>query len=223
MIIINLLPQELRPIKRTPLPHILSVLVLLLALAGMGFMFISVTGQISQKRQDLAKANAELEGLRDIVEQYNALSEKKQQLENKINVIQEILSDRIIWSEQLHKLSELTPDNFWYKRIRETSKTVRVERVDIDPKTNKEVVDKDGKKKIIKENVKRPVLEISGYVINNEQGSNHITPLTYNTTQDEAFARLFVLDSPQITDDVYNGYSVRGFVLEYNITTGEEL
>jgi cell shape-determining protein MreC len=222
MIIINLLPQELRPIKRTPLPHLLSVLVLIAALAGMAFMFLTVTRNISNANSELAKANEELEGLRDTVEEYNALSEKKQQLENKISVIQEILSDRIIWSEQLHRLSELTPDNFWYKRIRETSKTVRVERVELDPKTGEEVKDKDGKPKIVKENVKRPVFEISGYVINNEQGSSRINPLTYNTTQDEAFSKIFTLDSPNITDAEYNGYAVRGFALEYNIATGDE-
>lgn len=222
MIIINLLPPELRPIKRTPLPHILSLLVLVAALLGMGAMFLSVTGKIKTAKTELAGANQELEGLKDVVEEYNALSEKKQQLENKINVIQEILSDRIIWSQQLHRLAQLTPDNFWYKRIRETSKSVRVERVELDPKTGKEVKDKDGKLKIVKENVKRPVFEISGYVINNEQGSSRINPLTYNTTQDEEFSKVFTLDSPNITDAEYNGYQVRGFVLEYNIKTGDE-
>lgn len=222
MIIINLLPQELRPIKRTPLPHIMSLLVLIAAVAGIGAMMYAVTASIARANTELAEANRELEGLRDVVEEYNALSEQKQQLENKINVIQEILSDRIIWSEQLHRLAELTPDNFWYKRIRETSKTVRVERVEIDPKTGKEVVDKDGKPKVVKENVKRPVFEISGYVINNEQGSSRINPLTYNTTQDAAFSKIFTLDSPNITDAEYNGYAVRGFALEYNIKTGDD-
>lgn len=223
MIIINLLPQELRPIKRTPLPHLLSLMVLIAAIIGMAAMFLSISGRISKTQAEVAKAKQELEGLRDVVEEYNALSEKKLRLEDKINVIQEILSNRIIWSEQLHHLAELTPDNFWYKRIRETSKTVRIERVDIDPKTGKEVVDKDGKPKIIKENVKRPVFEISGYVINNEQGSSRINPLTYNTTQDEEFSKTFTLESPNITDAEYNGYAVRGFVLEYNINTGDGL
>lgn len=222
MIIINLLPQELRPIKRTPLPHLLSLLVLLLSLAALGFLFVTKTAEIVGKRSELAKAEAELEGLRDIVEEYNALSAKKQQLEIKINVIQEILSDRIIWSEQLHRLATLAPENFWYQRIRETSKSVPVEEVVIDAKTGKPELDKDGKQKVTRKNVKRPILEISGYVINDENGVNSIYPLTVATTQDEAFASLFTLDSPQITDSEYNGYSVRGFVLEYRIATGGE-
>ena len=222
MIIINLLPQELRPIKRTPLPHILSVAVLLAAIAGMAFLFLNITRNIAHTKSEIAKANQELEGLRDVVEEYNALSAQKQQLESKINVIQDILSDRIIWSEQLHRLAELTPDNFWYKRIRETSKSVRVERVELDPKTGAEVLDKDKKPKIIKETVKRPVFEISGYVINNDEGLSQINPLTYNTTQDEAFSKLFTLDTPNLSNEEYNGFAVRGFVLEYNIATGEE-
>ena len=223
MIVINLLPEDLRPIKRTPLPHLLSLLVMLLTVAALGWLFLAISGKIADKNRDLAKANEELAGLSAVVEEYNALSEKKQQLEDKITVIQEILSDRIIWSEQLHRLSKLTPDNFWYQRIRETSKTVRVDRVAVDEKTGEPVKDKNGQEKIVRENVKRPVFELSGYVINDEQGSNTIYPLTYATTQDEQFSEIFTLDSPQITDSEYNGYSVRGFVLEYRINTGGEL
>ncbi|MBX3178040.1 MAG: hypothetical protein KF886_11805 [Candidatus Hydrogenedentes bacterium] len=220
MIIINLLPEELRPIKRTPLPHLLSVVALLLALASMGWMFVSITARIAGTRADLAKANSELAGLKDVVEEYNALSAKKEQLENKINVIQEILSDRIIWSAQLHKLSTLTPNNFWYRRIRETSKTVTMERVQIDEKTGQAVLDKDGRQKLIRENIRRPMLEVSGYVINDEQGVNSVATLTQKTAEDPDFSSMFILDSPQITDSEYNGYSVRGFTLEYRIDTG---
>ena len=162
MIIINLLPENLRPIKRTPLPHLLSLLVLFVALGALAFLFVSKTAEIAGKRGELQAAEAELEGLRDIVEEYNALSAKKQQLENKINVIQEILSDRIIWSEQLHKLATLAPENFWYKRIRETSKSVPVEEVVIDAKTGQPELDKDGRQKVTRRNVRRPLLEISG-------------------------------------------------------------
>jgi Tfp pilus assembly protein PilN len=134
MIVVNLLPEELRPIKRTPLPHLASLLVLVLAIGAMGLLFLAKIGEISDTNAKLATAEQELDALKEIVEDYNALSAKKQQLENKINVIQEILADRIIWSEQLHELSTLTPENFWYERIRVTSKTVREERVVIDEK-----------------------------------------------------------------------------------------
>ena len=221
MIVVNLLPEELRPIKRTPLPHLASVLVLVLAIGLMGLLFLAKIAEISDTNAKLATAEQELDALKDIVEDYNALSAKKQQLENKINVIQEILADRIIWSEQLHELSTLTPENFWYERIRVTSKTVREERVVIDEKTGQPVVDPKTKvEKTIKVNVKRPMLEISGYVINNDEGSNQIYPLTFSTTEDKEFGSIFVLDRPQITDAEYNGYAVRGFVLEYKIETG---
>lgn len=223
MIRINVLPEELRPIKRTPLPHLLSVLVLLAAMAGMVLMFGAKAAEIAGVRAELVRAEGELDELRDVVEQYNALSKQKQQLEVKISVIQEILRDRLIWSEQLHRLAMLTPDNFWYRRIRETSKTVRMERVQVNEETGEPVLDSNGQEKIVRENVRRPVLEISGYVINDENGSNSIYPLTYATTQDDAFASIFTLDSPQITDSEFNGYAVRGFTLEYNIETGGEL
>ncbi|MCF6286413.1 MAG: hypothetical protein L3K26_14655 [Candidatus Hydrogenedentes bacterium] len=221
MIVVNLLPEELRPIKRTPLPHLLSLMLLAFAVAGMGLMFFGKLGEISDRTQELVQAKKGLDELKDVVDEYNALSEKKLQLENKINVIQEILSDRIIWSKQLHGLASLTPENFWYKRIWVTYKTVREEHVVIDEKTGKPEIDKRTKKEKVKTvNVKRPMLEISGYVINNEEGSNKINPLTFNTTEDPEFASIFTLDRPQILDAEYNGYAVRGFVLEYEIEAG---
>ncbi len=223
MIVVNLLPQDLRPIKRTPLPHILSLLVLVLAVAGMGALFLLKIGQISSVNQELASTVRSLDELQHIVDEYNALTEKQEQLENKIGVIQEILSDRIIWSEQLHELATLTPENFWYKRIRVTSKTVREERVITDPETGAPVVDPKTKKvKTIKENVKRPVLELSGYIISNEEGSNQMNPLTFATEEDKEFSATFVLERPQLLVTEYNGIPVNGFVLEYGIEPGGE-
>lgn len=223
MIVVNLLPEELRPIKRTPLPHLLSLLVLVLVVAGMGLVFLGKVAEIRSAKNKLAETEQQLDDLRAIVDDYNALSTKKQQLENKINVIQEILDDRIIWSEQLHELATLTPENFWYERIRVTSKTVREEIVVVDEKTGAPVIDPKTKlEKTTTVNVKRPMLEISGYVINNEEGSNQIYPLTFKTTEDPEFSSIFILDRPQITDAEYNGYQVRGFVLEYKIEAGGE-
>lgn len=221
MIVVNLLPEDLRPIKRTPLPHLLSLLVLVFVIVGMGFMFIAKSREIGATNEKLAQAQSDLNDLKDVVEEYNALSDKKQKLENKITVIQEILSDRIIWSEQLHRLAALTPDNFWYKRIWVTFKSVREEHVVINEKTGKPEIDKRTKKEKVKRvTVKRPMLELSGYVINNEEGSNKINPLTFNTTEDPEFSKIFTLDRPQIIDAEYNGYAVRGFVLEYKINAG---
>lgn len=220
MIVVNLLPEELRPIKRTPLPHLLSLLVLVLAIAAIGFMFVAKVKQISDRNADIAEAESQLDSLKHIVEEYNALSQNKQQLENKINVIQDILDDRIIWSQQLHELATLTPENFWYDRIQVTFKTVTEEIVELD-ETGKAIIDKRTKKEKIKRiRVPRPYLEISGYVINDEEGSDQVFPLTVNTTQDPEFSSIFVLDRPQITDAEFSGYAVRGFVLEYKIEPG---
>ena len=221
MIVVNLLPQELRPIKRTPLPHLISLLVLVLAIAGMGLMFVGKASEIGRAKAKLAETEQQLDGLKETVEKYNALSTKKEQLENKINVIQEILEARIIWSQQLNELATLTPSNFWYKSIKVTSKTVREEKVVINEKTGLPEVDpKTKKEKTVVVNVKRPMLEISGYVISDDDGSNQIYPLTFKTTEDPEFSQTFELDRPQILDAEYNGIPVKGFVLEYKIQVG---
>jgi len=224
MIVVNLLPKHLRPIKRTPLPHILSIAVLMLAIAGMAFIFFAKAGEIAGARHELAKTEQELDALKEIVDDYNKLSTQKQQLENKINVIQEILKDRIIWSEQLHRLVWLTPDNFWYSRIRVTSKTVRQEEVVIDEKTGQPAI--DPRTKLVRTttvNVRQPLLEISGYIIPNEEGSNQVFPLMYSTAGDDPFSRVFELERPQFGPAVYNGYDLNSFVLEYLIEAGGDL
>jgi hypothetical protein len=68
MITINLLPQHLRPVKRTPLPYILGVLFLAAVLVGMAFVFVQNGVELAMARRDLEAKKAELADLQPIVE-----------------------------------------------------------------------------------------------------------------------------------------------------------
>lgn len=237
MIIINLMPHHLRPVKRTPLPYLLSFLVLLVVLAGIGYLFVRTHAAILDATREKARLEAEFKTptnvlndkgeritLSDIVEEYKKLSEEKKKLESRIAIIKEILSDRIIWSEQLHKLAALTPVNIWYERIRVTWQTIKEKRIQTDPKTGKPVMDPKTKEvKMEIQNVKRPVLEVTGYVISDEQGERQISPLLESTTdpqKDPEFVKQFTLMRPRLEDTEFNGFSVRKFTLEYLIESG---
>ncbi len=224
MIIVNLLPHHLRPIKRTPVPYLLSVGILLLCLAGIAYVFLDVQGQVRRTRLDHDARQAEMEQLADIVNQYNELKGKEVQLQTKIGVIKDILEDRIIWSEHLHKLASLTPDNIWYSRIRVTWQTFKEKSAKIDTKTGKPMLDPRTKQPQMEmKNVKRPVLEVSGYVINDEQGEAQIYPLTERTTDpavDPEFVDQFTLLRPRVDFGEFNGFAVREFTLEYLIESG---
>ncbi|MBI2421186.1 MAG: hypothetical protein HYV27_00050 [Candidatus Hydrogenedentes bacterium] len=223
MITVNLLPRHLRPIKRTPLPHLLSLLALVLVLAGLALVLIAVEARQSGLQSEINETQAKYDKFADIVNESNTLTVKKEQLQTKIETIQEILIDRIIWSEQLYNLSRLTPENMWYKRIRTTYQSFQEEEVLLDPKTGKPEIDKRTKQqKTVKKTVKRPIFEVSGYVVNDKEGSNQVYPLTRNTTTDPEFNRYFKLYRPFTEPTEFNGYSVQSFTLEYSIKPGGE-
>ena len=214
MIRINLLPYHLRPIKRTPVPYILSGLVLILVLLGLAGLWLNGQRQISAKEGILAAHQREYDGLKAIVDEHNKLTEQKLLLADKVAIIQEIISDRIIWSQQLFNVSRLTPDNFWYKTISEEEKPSREMKMVYNEKTKKE--------ELKSVTVKHRMLVLTGYVIEGPDGSNDINPITFRTEQDPEFSALFPLSSPKLVDSEFNGYKVRSFTLEYLILKGAE-
>ncbi len=214
MITVNLLPYHLRPIKRTPLPYILSVLILVLAIGAMGSLWVYTQAGIVGKRAELDRHKKELEGLQAIVDEFKRLTKQQMELADKIAIIQDIVSDRVIWSRQLFNISRLTPDNFWYSAITEKERSTQ------ETKTvfNKET----GKQETKAVTVKQRVLELGGYVITGSDGSNDIYPLTFNMEQDPEFAGMFQLSLPKLVDTEFKGYRVRSFNLEYLATEKKE-
>ena len=223
MILINLLPEELRPIKRTPLPHLLSIAILVAAIVGSGLMFFQTFSKTVSLKRDIAQTEQELDSLSAIVDEYNQLGERKLELQDKVSTIEEILLDRKIWSRHLHRLAQLTPENFWYSGIKETSQTFRENVIKRDPKTGQPVMDKKGEPEMEIATVQKPVLEISGYIINDEEGRANLNELLQATTEYPEFNANFELFRPSIEDTEFNGFNVRGFTAEFEILSGAPL
>ncbi len=212
MIRVNLLPYHLRPIKRTPVPYILSVAVLLLAVGAMAAVFLGIQGQVAVKQAELDGILNKLSDLQAVVDEYNDLENKKEQLASKIATIDEIVRDRIIWSRQLWNLSRLAPDNFWYREIRVGTKQFR-EKVPTFDKATKKTVMKDI-------SVSKPILTVSGYVVATEETGVSMSPFARATEQDEEFSSLFQLETSSLKDTEFEEYPVREFSLEYVLTPG---
>ena len=179
MIQTNLLPYHLRPVKRSALPYIASLAVLIAVLAAMAGLGLSSQAQIAVARGRLAAHQSDYEGLRTFVDEFKQLQAQKERLADKIAIIQDIVGERIIWSEQLWSISRLTPENFWFSNITEKEKSRREKRYVYNSKTKKEEL------KTV--TVKHRVLELAGYVIEGADGTNNIYPLTFNLEQDPAF------------------------------------
>jgi len=214
MIQTNLLPYHLRPIKRSPLPYIASLAVLIAAVAAMAGVGLSTQAQIGIARTQLRAHQSDYEKLRTFDDEFKQLQAQKERLADKIVIIQDIVGERIIWSEQLWSISRLTPENFWFSNISEKEKSRREKRYVYNAKTKKEEL------KTV--TVKHRVLELAGYVIEGPDGTNNIYPLTFNLEQDPAFSALFQLSLPRLGDTEFDGYEVRSFTLEYRILSGDE-
>ncbi|MFA7692561.1 MAG: hypothetical protein GX117_01640 [Candidatus Hydrogenedentes bacterium] len=218
MIKINLLPVELRPIQRTPLPHIFSLVVLGATIIFLGNSFVSLQTKLNSVERQVKSTQKKLDALESTVQEFESLQNQKEMLQKKIGAIQTILADRWVWSEHLHLLATLTPENIWYKRIRVLSRKFTEERPAINSKTGKEEIDpKTGKVKTTRISVDRSVLEISGYAIDDETGLSSTGSLATNTTMDEDFSRSFSLQTSKITDTEFDGYPAREFTFEYLI------
>lgn len=210
MIGINLLPYHLRPIKRTPLPYMVTAAILVLAILGMASLWLVMQGSIISKNIEYKNKQNKMKELKQIVDENNELVKKTEDLADKMATIQQIAEDRIIWSRQLFNLSRLTPDNFWYKSITEKLRKVTELKKVLNPKTQKEET------KTVTED--RRILEIQGYVIKGQDGNQDIYPLTFNLEKDPEFAAMFMLNLTNLQDTEFDGYQVRSFTLEYGIT-----
>ena len=108
-----------------------------------------------------------------------------------------------MWSKQLWLLSKLTPENIWFSGIRVTVRTFRDTVVQYDERQKKNVP------KTI--TTKRPVLQVSGYIVPDKAGNTWIDPLTKATQNDPEFSAMFEVRDWKLDYVDFNGYPVRSF------------
>ncbi len=217
MIRINLLPHALRPVKRSALPHILSLAVLLVVLGILGALFMGELGMLAAEGRNLEKAREDLAKLESVVAEHNSLIQEKVQLQDKIETIQKILADRTLWSEWLHQLASLTPENIWYSRVRLLTRKFQEERQKLDKKGQPEMDVKTQRPMMEKITVDRSILEVTGYAIEDESMEKNVSKLADSTSIDPKFSEKFTLYTSKIEDTDFEGFAVRKFTFEYQI------
>jgi len=220
MIRINLLPYDLRPVKRTPIPYIVVISLFIVALVYGMLIFFSLFGEISKRENNINAQKSELEALASTVAEFEKLTKQKEQLSVKIQTIQEIIAGRVIWSKQLEALAVLTPANIWYTRL---SVVWKMDPIWVEKRDNKGnvVLDKNTKLPMReRQQVRRPFLEISGYVSTDpETGERDINPLTAALQTDADFAARYDLRNTILEDVSLPEFGkVRKFKLEYVIS-----
>jgi hypothetical protein len=213
MITINLLPPHLRPVKRSPLPTLLALGVLILAGVWVGLQYLQMQQTLAQARDTLESRRSEYAGYKDTVEQYNELQAEKKRLAVKIATIKEIVSGRIIWSRQLFNISRLRPSNVWYREIKIEQERERV----ANPNWNSDMPNSE---KFIEE--VRNYLVLSGYVLPTREEGSTVHPLLYNLQSDPEFSSLFQEAGHSFEDTEFaDAVPVREFQLRFEIIAPE--
>lgn len=213
MITINLLPPELRPIKRTPVPYMVGGALLALSILAVVAMYLQNFASISSANRLLEQHKKERDELQPIIDEANQLADKKKELQEQVEAISEITSDRIIWSEQIYHLSRLALENLWYSEIEVAPRTTTITVQEFDPQRKKTVPKKQRQTK--------QYLIVHGFVVPGESGRPDIGPFTVQAESDEEFTRTFTLDpNVFLLDTMFEGNSVREFGLEFLVKTG---
>lgn len=218
------MPAELRPKKRTPLPYIVSALVFAFILVLAAYLYVDGIAQLSSIRQAQAEAEDERVALQSVYDELRKIRQSWDTLQEKMVVIQEISANRVLWSEQMHHLARLTPDNTWLREIQATSIVDREEVEIINPDTGEPERDpRTGKIKTEVRSVPREALRISGYVLKASPDELGVAQFLQNTSSDPEFAKIFEYNGDlKVEPGTYGDKSVEEFTLTYVVRPNQE-
>jgi type IV pilus assembly protein PilN len=134
MIRINLLPRDERQVRRSfQLPKVGAILPLLaLLLVAALFTAFSVVQamQVSRLKADIARAEREAERLKPQIQTIQELTQKREELTRRLNVITELDKTRLWRVRLVDELSKCVPEHLWLVSYEETgANQVQVEGV----------------------------------------------------------------------------------------------
>ena len=213
MIDINLLPVELRPRPRSPLPYLLTIV---LAVAVVIYCLIAFVGKwrtISDFEKRIIKLDEQIAEVHESAEAVKELEAGNRLLNAKQAAISTIMPDRIVWSKVIVMLAELVPEDVWLSDLAVSSKSVPIQVPNPDSQSAQ---------KTVTEYVSRRKLEVTGYALSlrEEEGVNHVGRFVSAMENEQdpnykpEFAALFNNPDPQSVDDaVFEDTPVKEFTI----------
>ncbi|MCX7806303.1 MAG: hypothetical protein N3A38_14110 [Planctomycetota bacterium] len=114
MILINLLPEERRPVERTPLPRFLTYVAgVLVACLQISVLLSYHMSKIPDAKQSIETAKKAREEQKKIADEVDAIDKEIQRLGNIRKTLGDLESDRVCWGRILDRLCDSVPDNLW--------------------------------------------------------------------------------------------------------------
>ncbi len=213
MININLLPEELRPQPRSPLPYLMAMVLAVAVVFYCLISFYTLHARNSALKNSEAEFKTKIAEVRDSVEAVKELEKKKRELNAKQIAIGKIWSDRLLWSKVLYDLAGLVPENVWLSDIKEEVKVTTVQVKNPDPKASQPT-------RSVKKTER--TLVVGGYALSlqAEQGVELVGQLVRAMEKSPEFSRNFRNPTPQgVYDDEFDKFSVKKFEIKTNIVT----
>ena len=125
MIRINLLPREERQVKRNIVLPKLGALMPVFALLMVAALFVAFaliqTMQVGRLNADIARAKAEAEKLRPQIEAIKELTQKREELTRRLDVIAGLDKNRLWRVKLVDELSRCVPEHLWLNNYEETA------------------------------------------------------------------------------------------------------
>lgn len=120
MIKINLLPTEKRKAERTPLPRFLLIASTAAAFFILLFYNLWILKLISDKKDEIAQQQAELQRLQPFVQEHDRLLARQTELQNKVREIEGLISRDVEFWRTVNALWEVIHQNprVWIDDIR---------------------------------------------------------------------------------------------------------
>lgn len=215
MINVNLLPPELRPLRRSGLPYIIVAVAGTVVVIALLSIFMANKLTVANKDAELEGLKADLQRVRESAKQVKELEAKKASVEAKDKAIKDINSDRIVWSKQLSYLARLMPDQVWLKDIEVETKT-RTETVPVPDAP-------EGQPQTKQVAVPYQSLKLTGYALSykEEMGVNLVGVFVKAIENDTDFTTYFKSPEPQLLkDEEFGGVNVKEFEVNCEIVTG---
>ena len=217
MINVNLLPPELRPVRKNPMPYIGVTIAGAVVIIALLSIFMVNQRAVANKEDELEGLKGELERVRESAEKVKELEAKEVSIAAKDKAIKEITADRIVWSEQLYYLARLMPDDVWLKDVEVETKTRKVMVPNPD-------ADKEGQPPMKSKVVQYQSLTLTGYALSDkeEMGVNLVGVFVRAIENDPDFTRYFKSPEPRLLkDEEFAGINVKEFEVNCEIVTGK--
>lgn len=118
MIEINLLPEERRPVERTPLPRFLTMLFGVVGICIEVVIFVYFLMKIPNLIEAKERLTRSIDRKDREIKQVKQLEDKMEELLDRRVLVIQLYTRRRLWAPILHRLNEARPEKLWFDSLK---------------------------------------------------------------------------------------------------------